>query len=183
MNSAENASLVGVGLQMKKFIRSIYKKMNKQLIMSAPQDEESIHYSTGIPSKNPDDYELFKTFPTFTKMKNWIEKNYNLNIDKDQFFDKHSRDIFGDYVCALKKSDFDLAIRQSGDFLLYFDSPQTNEVRELVKARAIWDQFIEGNYKTAEPGLIFWSTMSNYSPSNYCNCKCYRNFTAPRRAP
>jgi ribonucleoside-diphosphate reductase alpha chain len=31
----------------------------------------------------------------------------------------------------------------------------------------VFDQFIEGNYKTAEPGLIFWSTMSKYSPSNY----------------
>jgi ribonucleoside-diphosphate reductase alpha chain len=37
----------------------------------------------------------------------------------------------------------------------------------MVKARDIWDQFIEGNYKTAEPGIIFWSTMSKYSPSNY----------------
>ncbi|MBI2575432.1 hypothetical protein HYV82_06130, partial [Candidatus Woesearchaeota archaeon] len=27
--------------------------------------------------------------------------------------------------------------------------------------------FIEGNYKTAEPGLIFWTTMTKYSPSNY----------------
>ena len=64
----------------------IYKKMNKELIMSAPQDEASIHYSTGIPSKNPDDYESFKTFSTFTKMKNWLEKQYGLGIDKDQFF-------------------------------------------------------------------------------------------------
>ena len=40
-------------------------------------------------------------------------------------------------------------------------------MRELVKARDIWDQFIEGNYKTAEPGIIFWTTMSDYSPSNY----------------
>jgi len=37
----------------------------------------------------------------------------------------------------------------------------------MVKAREIWDQFVEGNYKTAEPGIIFWTTMSNYSPSNY----------------
>ena len=51
--------------------------------------------------------------------------------------------------------------------MLYFDSANTNEVKELIKARKIWDQFIEGNYKTAEPGIIFWSTMSNYSPSNY----------------
>ena len=67
----------------------------------------------------------------------------------------------------MKKTDFDLAVRQSGDFLLYFDSHCTNEVRKLIKARDIWDQFVEGNYKTAEPGLIFWTTMSKYSPSNY----------------
>ena len=145
----------------------VYKKMDKQLIMSAPQDEEKIHYSIGIPSKNPENYELFKTFSSFAKMKNWISKNYKMDIDKEQFFDKNSRDIFGDYVCKIKASDFDLAIRESGDFLLYFDSECTNEVRKLIKARDIWDQFVEGNYKTAEPGLIFWSTMSKYSPSNY----------------
>ena len=63
--------------------------MNKELMMSAPQDEEEIHYSTGIPSKDPADYELLKTFSSFTKMKNWLEKQYGLGIDKDQFFDKH----------------------------------------------------------------------------------------------
>ena len=51
--------------------------------------------------------------------------------------------------------------------MLYFDSPNTNEVKSLIKAREIWDQFIEGNYRTAEPGIIFWTTMSDYSPSNY----------------
>jgi len=65
------------------------------------------------------------------------------------------------------KKNHDLSIKQAGDFLLYFNSPATNEVRELIKSRTIWDQFVEGNYKTAEPGLIFWTTMSKYSPSNY----------------
>ena len=96
-----------------------------------------------------------------------IDKKYNLSIDKEEFHDEKARDVFGDYICQLKKADFDLAVRQSGDFLLYFDSPCTNEVRQLIKARDVWDQFVEGNYKTAEPGIIFWSTMSNYSPSNY----------------
>ena len=141
--------------------------MDKDIVMSAPQDEEEIHYSTEIPSKNPDNYKLFKTFSSFTKMKNWMEKEYGLNINKEDFLDQNKRDIFGDYVCKLKKTDFDLAVRQSGDFLLYFDSHCTNEVRKLIKARDIWDQFVEGNYKTAEPGLIFWTTMSKYSPSNY----------------
>ena len=51
--------------------------------------------------------------------------------------------------------------------MLYFNSPETGDIKELVKARTIWDEFVEGNYKTAEPGIIFWSTMSDYSPSNY----------------
>ena len=143
----------------------VYKKSNSKLEKSAKQDEDSIHYSDGIPSKNIEDYELVKTFPTFAKMNSWLNKKYNNKIDKKKFDDCHNRDVFGDFI--FKSKDGHLAIRQSGDFLLYFDSDCTNEVRELVKARNIWDQFIEGNYKTAEPGLIFWSTMSKYSPSNY----------------
>ena len=77
------------------------------------------------------------------------------------------RDVYGDYVIELENEDFDFSLRQSGDFMLYFSSPQTGEIRRMLKARDIWDQFIEGNYKTAEPGIIFWSTMSKYSPSNY----------------
>tara|TARA_Y100001970_G_scaffold282813_1_gene396531 strand:+ start:88501 stop:91026 length:2526 start_codon:yes stop_codon:yes gene_type:complete len=146
----------------------IYKKYNKDLRMDAIQDEDDIHYSSGIPSKNIDDYELISSFKTLSGLNNWITDNSNHEvIDKDLFIDASKRDVYGDYIIPLKDNDYDLAIKQSGDFLLYFDSTATNEVRELVKARTIWDQFIEGNYKTAEPGLIFWTTMSKYSPSNY----------------
>jgi ribonucleoside-diphosphate reductase alpha chain len=48
-----------------------------------------------------------------------------------------------------------------------YKSKNVGEVKRLYKARDIWNAFIEGNYKTAEPGLIFWSKMSQYSPSNY----------------
>ena len=65
------------------------------------------------------------------------------------------RDVYGDISIELNNEEFDLAIRQAGDFMLYFSSEQTGEIRRMVKARDIWDQFIEGNYKTAEPGLIF----------------------------
>ena len=145
----------------------IYKKLNKKLVMSAPQDEKGIHYSSGIPSKQNKDYKIEKTFSSFSKMRNWISQTYKSDVEKKDFSDVKKRDIFGDYIITLKNDDFDLAIKQSGDFILYFDSPFTNEVKKMIKARDIWDQFIEGNYKTAEPGLIFWSTMSNYSPSNY----------------
>ena len=145
----------------------VYQKDNKKIIQEAKQDEEKVHYSTGIPSKSLKDYKLIKSFETFDKMQTWLKVNHKSKVLKKEFSQAKNRDIFGDYIINLENEDFDLAIKQSGDFLLYFDSDCTNEVRELVKARTIWDQFIEGNYKTAEPGLIFWTTMSKYSPSNY----------------
>ena len=149
----------------------VYKKLNKDLCMDAIQDEEDIHYSSGIPSKNIDDYELLKSFKTLQSLNDWLDSNETYKnikaIEQDNFTDVHKRDVYGDYVIPTNKKNHDLAIKQAGDFLLYFDSTATNEVRELIKSRSIWDQFVEGNYKTAEPGLIFWTTMSKYSPSNY----------------
>jgi len=145
----------------------VYKKLNKTNVMEAQQDEDITHYSSGIPSKNLDEYVLFENFESLLELDKWLSKEYGENITQDNMNDSQQRDIFGDFNIKLKSEDYDLAIKQAGDFLLYFDSPQTNEVRELIKAREIWDQFIEGNYKTAEPGLIFWTTMSKYSPSNY----------------
>ena len=145
----------------------VYKKNDKNLVMSAPQDEEKIHYSSGIPSKDISQYELLNNFSSFTKLKNYILKEFNQVINKNDLLDCMKRDVYGDYVIQLEDKEFDLALRLSGDFMLYFDSPWTNEIRRMVKAREIWDQFVEGNYKTAEPGIIFWTTMSKYSPSNY----------------
>jgi len=145
----------------------IYKKKTKGIIKNVPQDIDNIHYSISIPSKDITDYELVESFSTFARLKNWLEQKYNITITKSKFIDKMKRDVYGDYVIELENEDFDFSLRQSGDFMLYFSSPQTGEIRRMLKARDIWDQFIEGNYKTAEPGIIFWSTMSKYSPSNY----------------
>ena len=147
----------------------VYKKFNKTSLMEAMQDEDLIHYSYGIPSKNLEDYELLNEFDNLSDLDKWLSKEYGENVSKDDMANSQLRDVYGDLNIRINSEDYDLAIKQAGDFLLYFDSPQTNEVRELIKARELWDQFIEGNYKTAEPGLIFWTTMSNYSPSNYVN--------------
>ncbi len=123
------------------------------------------HFSVKMPSKKIDNYELLKSFSSFSEMKKWIKLNYEQNISKKLVHDLKCRNKFGDYV--VKCGDAELSIRQAGDFMLYFNSPETGDIKELVKARTIWDEFVEGNYKTAEPGIIFWSTMSDYSPSNY----------------
>ncbi|NKB25088.1 MAG: adenosylcobalamin-dependent ribonucleoside-diphosphate reductase [Kiritimatiellae bacterium] len=145
----------------------VYKKTNRTILNQAPQNYEDRHYSSGIPSKIPADYQLIKNFSSFEDLQNWLSKTHALSIDEEPFNDASHRDVYGDYVLSLSDQDYDLALKQSGDFMLYFSSKPTGEIREIIKARDIWDPFIEGNYKTAEPGLIFWSTMSRYSPSNY----------------
>ena len=132
---------------------------------STKSANEYDHFSVKMPSKKIDDYELVKTFESFAAMKKWIKAEHNKNISKKLVEDVQCRNKFGDYkvVC----DDYELAIKQAGDFMLYFNNDDTGEIKQLVKARSIWDEFVEGNYKTAEPGLIFWSTMSDYSPSNY----------------
>ncbi len=144
----------------------VYKKLDKKLVMAAPQSD-ACHYSSGIPSKDPSNYEIKKTFSSFMEMNNWIFQEYGVTCRENDLSDAFKRDVYGDLVYQLDESDYDLAVKQAGDFLLYFSSTPTGEIRRLVKARDIWDQFIEGNYKTAEPGLIFWTTMSRFSPSNY----------------
>ena len=145
----------------------VYQKKKNNILNNAPQDIDNIHYSINIPSKDISNYALMDSFSTFARMKNWLEQKYNFSITKSKFSDKMNRDVYGDISIELNNEEYDLAIRQAGDFMLYFSSEQTGEIRRMVKARDIWDQFIEGNYKTAEPGLIFWTTMSKYSPSNY----------------
>jgi len=144
----------------------VYKKNNKEFVSQARQSEE-VHYSPAIPSKKIQDYEKLANFDSLVDMQKWLSENNLDTLNTDEFIKAENRDIFGDYVIQLENENFDYAIRQAGDFMLYFGSEQTGDIKELIKARNIWDQFIEGNYKTAEPGLIFWTTMSKYSPSNY----------------
>ncbi len=144
----------------------VYKKFDKKTVNKAFQDD-GYHYSYIIPSKNIDDYERFHISENISELNNYLYKNYELMLTDDDFTDPSRRDIYGDIVLPLENEPYDLAIRMSGDFLLYYGSPPSGEIRKLIKAREVWDAFIEGNYRTAEPGIIFWSQMTKYSPSNY----------------
>ena len=144
----------------------VYKKNNKEIVNQAWQSED-IHYSTCIPSKNPEEYEFIDSFDDDKSVTEWLNHHANHVFNLNTFEDVDKRDIYGDFVIPMENKDYDYVVRQAGDFLLYFGSRHTDDIRRLVKAREIWDLFIEGNYRTAEPGLIFWSTMSKYSPSNY----------------
>jgi len=144
----------------------VYKKFNKTILDEAKQDE-NYHYSYAIPAKDIDQYENWQMFENISVLNDFLYKNFELILTENDLRDPARRDVYGDVVLPLESEPYDLAIRNSGDFMLYFASGPTGEIRKLIKAREIWDAFVEGNYKTAEPGLIFWSRMSKYSPSNY----------------
>jgi ribonucleoside-diphosphate reductase alpha chain len=144
----------------------VYRKFSRPTVHSAHHDTEH-HYSFGIPAKDISTYEFAGDFATLEGLNSWLEKQGSETVTEAHLADADLRDAFGDVVRELPQQKYDLAIRYAGDFMLYFASAQTGEIRHLIKARDIWDVFIESNYHTAEPGLIFWSAMSKYSPSNY----------------
>ena len=144
----------------------VYRKYSRPTRRTAHHDPEH-HYSFGIPAKDITTYEFAGEFATLEGLNRWLEKQGTETVTEEELADGAARDVYGDLVRELPQQSYDLALRYAGDFLLYFASPQTGEVRRLIKAREIWDTFIESNYHTAEPGLIFWTSMSKYSPSNY----------------
>lgn len=155
----------------------VYRKLGRERLTSAPQEGE-LHYSAGIPAKDLANYRLEADFANVDELNAWLEPETGATVTLDELRDPARRDVFGDFLVAPKLppqadllADMDReeewAIRESGDFLLYFASRVVGEIRRLVKGRDVWDLFVEGNYRTAEPGLIFWTTMSRYSPSNY----------------
>ncbi len=160
MQAVHEETTYGKGLLL------LYKKKNKEVVMSAPQTE-SMHYSYGIPAKDITQYELYKTAETLEEINAVLAKEGARPITKELLEDSSQRDIFGDLVMQPEGKDYDLAVKYAGDYMLYFGSEQTGDIKRLIKARELWDQFVAGNYDTAEPGLIFWTAMSKYSPSNY----------------
>jgi len=147
----------------------VYKKKQKGIIRRIDNIKD-VHYSYGIPSKNINNYELIRVFENIEELNDFLIKEYKelgIQIKEEDLKDEYKRDIFGDYVIELPNKDYDLAIKYSGDFLLYFSSDKTGEIRKLIKAKEIWNLFIESNYKTAEPGIMFWDRMKSYSPSDY----------------
>ncbi len=144
----------------------VYKKLNKTKLLKAYQSKKHL-YSQGMPNKDISEYEIYKTFDDFSNLNNWLIKDYSKSISYSDLNDTFKRDVYGDLLVDVGNDDWEFAIKYSGDFLLYFGSEPTGEIRQIVKASEIWDLIIESNYKTAEPGLIFWTKMSKYSPSNY----------------
>lgn len=160
MNAVEEQNLYGKDKIL------VYKKHELGGPVKGKSAEEH-NYSYGISEKDLTKYSQLEQFNTIEELNAYLIENNFTQITKEQLLDVKNRDFYGDFVMQSEKSEHDLAIKYSGDFMTYYHNSSVGELKELYKARDIWNKFIEGNYKTAEPGLIFWSEMAKYSPSNY----------------
>lgn len=62
--------------------------------------------------------------------------------------------------------EFMEAVENDTDYELSFKSKKV-DVKKTVRARDIWERLVKSAWSSAEPGLIFWDTVKNYSPTEY----------------
>ena len=68
-------------------------------------------------------------------------------------------------ISVLLTHKFMDAVKNDTDFDLVFDG----EVYETIKAKDLWNKIISSAHSSAEPGLLFWDTMTDYHNAEYCS--------------
>jgi len=68
-------------------------------------------------------------------------------------------------ISVLLTHDFMEAVENDTEF----DLKWNNKVYKTVHARELWDTIIDHAHRSAEPGLIFWDTMTDYHNAEYCS--------------
>ena len=68
-------------------------------------------------------------------------------------------------ISVLLTHKFMEAVKNDTDFDLVFDG----EVYDTVKAKELWNKIINSAHASAEPGLLFWDTMTDYHNAEYCS--------------
>ena len=68
-------------------------------------------------------------------------------------------------VSVLLTHKFMDAVTSDEDFDLHYD----NKVYKTVRAKELWDKIILNAHNSAEPGLLFWDTMTDHHNAEYCS--------------
>ena len=68
-------------------------------------------------------------------------------------------------ISVLLTHKFMQAVKDDSDFDLKFG----NKVYKTIKAKQLWDKIIQSAHNSAEPGLLFWDTMTDYHNAEYCS--------------
>ena len=68
-------------------------------------------------------------------------------------------------ISVLLTHDFMKAVKDDDNFNLTYNG----ELYETVKAKELWNNIIEHAHASAEPGLLFWDTMTDFHNAEYCS--------------
>lgn len=84
-----------------------------------------------------------------------------INIKRDK------KKVTGANISIRFNDEFMQAVKDDSDFCLRWpvDSPNP-EIRKVVRARSIWEQFIDAAWDNAEPGALFWDTVKRETPAD-----------------
>jgi ribonucleoside-diphosphate reductase alpha chain len=62
--------------------------------------------------------------------------------------------------------EFMEAVEEDRDFDLKFENEKV-KFKKTIRARDLWEKLIKSAWSSAEPGVIFWDAVKNYSPTEY----------------
>ena len=68
-------------------------------------------------------------------------------------------------ISVLLTHNFMEAVENNTDFELKWGG----KVYNTINAKVLWDKIIEHAHTSAEPGLLFWDTMTDYHNAEYCS--------------
>jgi len=68
-------------------------------------------------------------------------------------------------ISVLLTHEFMDAVEKDSDFDLKYE----NKVYSTIKAKQLWEKIIDCAHSSAEPGLLFWDTMTDYHNAEYCS--------------
>lgn len=69
---------------------------------------------------------------------------------------------------SVKLSDaFMKAVETDGDWETYFKVKDGEEIKQTHKAKTIFDNIVENNWNSAEPGILFWDKVLHWTPNEH----------------
>jgi ribonucleoside-diphosphate reductase alpha chain len=86
-----------------------------------------------------------------------------INIKKDL------KKVTGANISIRLNDDFMRAVKKDEEYTLRWPvdvNPEDAKLIKKVKAKEIWDQIIDSAWTSAEPGLLFWDTVKQDTPSD-----------------
>ena len=122
--------------------------------------------------RHPDSLEFIKIKRDLTKV---TGANISVRLN-DEFMKaiENDEDYILRFPCSV--TNYDIPILEDAKYIRQMEYNVLEEVQMInkfdylkgyikkVKARELWDDLVKSAHNTAEPGVLFWDTMINYSP-------------------